>query len=126
MLRSGIFATLILAVLGAGCASQSLPKGEWLAYERVDAHLRRTLQMRPGQFVATCGKLIHVGRFQTAEQLTTVEEIIVTDAPSDYFDRWSGQLVAQCGFWFCSRHSTLCRQTCPVKEWTCQWDSPSR
>lgn len=94
----------------------------WLAYDEVGPRLRKKIGMEPGFRVEACGGLIHRGQFRTGG---TLDDIHVSDGPSDFYNRYSGELVARCGYWDChGRADRECDRTCPPREWTCRWEMP--
>jgi len=113
----------------AGCATPKSHGGKWLSYEQVNPSLRRKIGMEPGDYVKACGRFSNVGQFRTAKDLQPrkpgeYEEIILADGPANFYDRKTGQLVAECGYWSCTRHPRFCSRHCPPREWTCDWEMP--
>ena len=111
-----------VVLLCAGCATQSHPpQPEWLTYDQVSAQARRKIQMQRDQVVAACGDLIFVGEFRThPPSQDTGQEIHISDSPATYYDRRTGELIAECGYWHCTKNARFCNRYCPVKEWYCE------
>jgi len=115
---------LILILISSSACSvmeaESPLKERWMPYEQVNVRLRRKLEMRPDQFILSCRNVISSSRLETAESLRPgVERIIVADVTSHYYDNRTGQLLASCGYWFCSKHQLYCKSSCPPRAWTC-------
>ncbi len=125
----GLLISSVLVVL-LGCGTSAPRQGEWLSYEQINPKLRKKIGMRPHQYVNACGSLINVGQFKTEKQLHPPEqgepddEIVFADGPSDFYDRRTGALVVECGYWSCTRHPKICDRYCPPPGWTCGWEMP--
>jgi hypothetical protein len=133
MKKLGHTTTLIIALLllggNVGCSSPP-PQGAWLSHEQVNVRLRKKIGMEPGYYVRGCGRLINVGQFKTEKELRPFEqgeareEIVIADGSSDFYDRRTGELVAECGYWSCRRDARECERSCPPREWKCGWEMP--
>lgn len=122
--RCRVFAGLAaVALLCLGCASSSRPthkKMEWLSYDQVSRPVRRKLEMKPDQELAACGDLVYDGFLRTKRKPDDpFEEISIADGAANYYDRRTGELIASCGYWYCTRNSRFCDRYCPLKEWDC-------
>jgi hypothetical protein len=105
-----------------GCVSQSHPpRTEWLTYDQVSAQARRKIQMERDEVVAACGDLIFVGERRThPPSQDTGQEIHISDPSANYYDRRTGELIAACGYWDCTKNARFCNRYCPLKEWNCR------
>ena len=121
---------MLLSLHFAGCTTPKPREGKWLSYEQVDPSLRRKIGLEPGDYVKACGRLINDGQIKTAKHLQPrtpgepYEEVVVADAGSNFYDRKTGQLVAECGHWSCTRNPRFCDRYCPPREWACSWEMP--
>jgi hypothetical protein len=117
-------------VLSPGCSTPAPRKGEWLSYEQINPRLRKKIGMQPHYYVRACGNMINVGQFKTEKELKPpvdgepYEEIVIADGPSNFYDRRTGELVVECGYWSCTRHPKICDRYCPPPGWTCGWEMP--
>jgi hypothetical protein len=120
--------TLVAAsilIIPAGCATTVARQGEWLSYDQVRRSLRRKIGMRPGEYVQACGPLINAGQLTTGAQLSGEEAaIVIADGASNFYSRWSGELVVECGYWSCVRQPKICNRHCPPRGWNCGWEMP--
>jgi hypothetical protein len=87
------------------------------------------MDMEPDQYVRACG-LLFVNEFKKAAQLfpepgaPAVDEIHIADASSNFFDRRTGELIVECGYWSCTRNPRVCDLYCPPPGWNCAWEQP--
>jgi hypothetical protein len=129
-----VFKSICLAMsfllLNVACSNAPQRDAIWLPYEKIRPSLRREIRIEPGQYVRACGSMINVGQFRTAKQLMpnsdpqAEEEIVISDGPSSFYDRRTGELIVACDFWSCSRHPKTCDRYCPPPGWTCGWEMP--
>jgi hypothetical protein len=129
-LNGCVFVAYLLLALTSACSNPPQRQVVWLPYEKIKPSLRREIHMEPDQYVASCGSMINVGQFRTARDFIPVtdpnayEEIVLSDGPSSFYDRRTGELVMECDFWYCTRHSNMCDKYCPPRAWTCSWEMP--
>jgi hypothetical protein len=131
MKRSAIGSILFCwLIAGIGCSAPAPRQGEWLSYEQITPKLREQIRMQPDYLVKACGNLINVGRFKTEKEMhppkrgEPFEELVVADGSSDFYDRRTSELIAECGDWTCTRNPQFCDRQCPPPEWTCGWEMP--
>jgi hypothetical protein len=132
--RSLSIATILFAVIVGlgGCSSRYRvklpPRAELLPLERVHWKIRRFAQPPEGRRMAACGGLVFVGRTWPAPgtEPTELDEIVIADGGSFYFDNRTGRKVAECSYWYCVKHNAECDAACPPAEWTCDGVDPGR
>jgi hypothetical protein len=125
--RSLSIVTILLVVafgLGGCSASQRYklpPMAKLLPPERVHSKILKFAQPPEGRRLAACNGLVFVGQTWPApgNEPTELDEVMLADGAQLYFDNRSGRKVADCSYWYCTRHSAECRAGCPPPEWTC-------
>lgn len=125
--RSLSIVTMLLVVafgLGGCSASHRYklpPMAKLLPPERVHWKILKFARPREGRRLAACGDLVFVGRTWPAPgfEQTELDEVMLADGGQLYFDNRSGRKVADCSYWYCTRHNAECRTGCPPPEWTC-------
>lgn len=128
---------LLCALLVTSCAShvdrqhseaaitKTLPAPTLLGFESVHVRIRRELQLQPGDYVESCGKLVFAGPVkQLKPDGSYGEEVVIADGPAAYYDNSSGKLVAECSFWRCFSDNRYCDKYCPPANWKCKWYVP--
>ena len=121
-----IVAVLLVAAFSlGGCSARHQvklpPRAELLPPERVYSKIRKRSYLPEDRRLAACRDLVFVGRTWPAPgtEKRELDEIIVEDGPELYFDNRTGRLVANCSFWYCTKHSAECVAGCPPREWSC-------
>jgi len=121
-----IFALALLVAFGLGGCSASHryklpPMAKLLPPERVHSKILKFSRPPEGRRLAACGDLVFVGRTwpEPGTERTELDEIVLADGGQLYFDNRTGRKVADCSYWYCTRHSAECRAGCPPPEWIC-------
>jgi hypothetical protein len=121
-----IVAVLLTAAFSlGGCSARHHvklpPRAELLPPERVHSKIRKFAQVPENRRLAACRGLVFVGRTwpSPGSEVGELDEIVLADGPALYFDNRSGRKVADCSYWYCTKHNVECDTGCPPREWTC-------
>jgi hypothetical protein len=115
---------LAVAITAGGCSSHRFklpPKAKLPPPDRIHSKIRKAAGLAENRTLAVCDRLVFVGEDWPApgSEPDELDKIVLADGPASYFDNRSGRKVANCSYWYCTKHNAECDSGCPPREWNC-------
>ena len=107
---NGLLIAIGLAFM-AGCMPPPPPSNPVdftpISLDRLHPDIRRSISDPESWLLSGCGNLVH-----------TMKKYI-GGGSSNFYDNRTGQVIAVCDFWFCSKNNEYCSTHCPPATWKC-------